>query len=134
MVNKSGKEGGFTLIEVAIVMAIVGFIVSGFVIGVPQYVHNQKTKLTHERMELVSNALSAYAQRHYRLPCPADADTANANRGLERNGGNCFQSDATAESLYANAEGVVPWRELGLSEQDVSDGWGHYIRTNRRRS
>lgn len=120
------SESGFTLIEVAVVMLIVSFMASGLIIGVPQYMHNKKTELTQQKMDLVSNALSAYAQRHYRLPCPAVTDNV-ANRGQERNNGNCFANNADETTLYVNSQGALPWRELGLSEQDVIDGWGRYI-------
>lgn len=131
--KKNGQDtaSGFTLIETAIVLLVISVMTSGLVLGVPQYLNYRKTELTNDRMELVSNALSVYAQRHYRLPCPADTD--GANRGMERNWdavtnvGWCFSNNASDESLYTSTEGVLPWRELGLSEHDVADGWGRYI-------
>lgn len=128
----SGKKGtssprrksGFTLIEMAAVMVITGALMSGALIGVPQYLNNLKAKQTQRKMDLVMNALSVYSQRNFRLPCPAD--TVGATRGTERSNGYCFQN-ASDRQLYSQTEGVVPWKALGLAERDVIDGWGHYI-------
>lgn len=118
------KRSGFTLIEMAAVMVIVGTLMSGALIGIPQYLNNLKAKQTQRKMDLVMNALSVYSQRNFRLPCPAD--TAGATRGAERDNGYCFQNTSDRE-LYSQTEGVVPWKALGLAERDVIDGWGHYI-------
>lgn len=117
-------QRGFTLIELAAVMIICGLMVGGALLTIPPYLQKVKVESTQERFDLVLNALSTYTQRHYRLPCPADSD--GANRGMERNGGHCFQN-ANNETLYQMTEGVIPWRELGLAESDVIDGWGRYI-------
>ena len=117
-------QRGFTLIELAAVMIICGLMVGGALLTIPPYLQKAKVESTQERFDLVLNALSTYTQRHYRLPCPADSD--GANRGMERNGGHCFQN-ANNETLYQMTEGVIPWRELGLAESDVIDGWGRYI-------
>ena len=117
-------QSGFTLIETAIVVGVIGIMISGLVIGLPQYLNNKKIELTNQKMEMIETALSAYAQRHYRLPCPGVTNNVGT-RGEEQ--ANCFAANATEQQLYANTQGAVPWRELGLSEQDVTDGWGRYI-------
>jgi prepilin-type N-terminal cleavage/methylation domain-containing protein len=117
-------QRGFTLIELAVVMIVCGLMIGGALLTIPPFTHKMKVESTQERFDLVLNALSTYTQRHYRLPCPADSD--GANRGMERNGGHCFQN-TNNETLYQMTEGVIPWRELGLAESDVIDGWGRYI-------
>lgn len=124
---RRSAASGFTLIEMSLVIAIIGIVFSGLVLGVPQYVYTLKSHETQARMDTVMNALSVYAQRHYRLPCPADTvDVGAVARGTERNGGLCF-TNTTDRTLYQATEGVVPWRELGLAERDVMDAWGRYI-------
>lgn len=125
-------ENGFTLIEMALVTALVGIIVSGLLIGIPQYVQYRQTQTTRAHMDLAMNALSVYSQRYLRLPCPADtvdatlASGARVGRGTERDGGYCYKN-ITNRTLYGQAEGVLPWKALGLSERDAMDGWGRYI-------
>lgn len=119
---------GFTLVEMAAVILIIGIVSSGLVIGVPQYLNHKKIEVTNTKMDFLLSNLSNYAQRHYRLPCPADVS--GANRGLERDGGDCLRADNAANddaALYAKSVGVIPWKELGLTESDVIDGWGRYI-------
>jgi len=57
-----------------------------------------------------------------RLPCPADGtllSTANT-------AGNELAPDpANGCTTNNEANGVVPWRSLGLSESDATDGWNH---------
>ncbi|MBI2234875.1 MAG: hypothetical protein HYU57_07850 [Micavibrio aeruginosavorus] len=108
----------------ATVLVVSGILLGGTVLAAPSFTYKLKADTTQQRFDLVLNALSAYSQRHYRLPCPAD--TNGAARGLERDNGKCFQNSSDA-NLYAETEGVVPWRELGLAESDVIDGWGRYI-------
>lgn len=126
MVKKTKSEQGFTLIELALVMLALGSVAAGALVITPTQIQKVRRADTQERMDLIMNALSAYAQRHYRLPCPADPNTAGAMRGMERSGGNCFQNP-NDETLYSNATGIIPWRELGLAEGDVMDAWGRYI-------
>lgn len=123
----SGSVSGFTLVELALVLLVIGVVSSGLIIGIPQYLDQKKREVTTERFDLLLNVLSSYTQRHYRLPCPADTvDVGAVTRGMERNGGDCLNT--TSESaMYAEVQGVLPWRELGLSESDVMDGWGRYI-------
>ena len=125
---RSSKSAGFTLVEIAIVIAVIGIVTSGLVIGIPQYLNQKKVEATEQKMDFLMNVLSAYVQRHYRLPCPAD--TTGADRGMERNGGDCLRAGNAAGddvALFAQATGVLPWKELGLAENDVLDGWGRYI-------
>ncbi|MBI1327110.1 MAG: prepilin-type N-terminal cleavage/methylation domain-containing protein [Alphaproteobacteria bacterium] len=125
------KSKGFTLIELSIVITIIGLLFAGAMVGVPMFINNQKQQETTERIDTVMNALSSYVQRHNRLPCPADPEAetpANPGevRGTERNGGVCFDGADTA-AMMRNVEGLVPWRELGISERDAIDAWGKYL-------
>jgi type II secretory pathway pseudopilin PulG len=91
----------------AIVLAIVGVLLGGLVVGLGQVSETQRIKDTRASLALVQEALMAYAAINGRLPCP---DT-NAD-GLENAG--C--SGATV--------GTIPWATLGLSQRDAGDAWG----------
>lgn len=133
MKNKSIRHktaNGFTLLELAVVMLILGTVMGGGVFAYAHYSYRLKAQSTDQKFDTVMNALSAYAQRYARLPCPADAAAAGANVGAERLGGDCFvhaTAEAAGNTLYANTQGIVPWRELGIPESAVKDGWGHYF-------
>ena len=69
-------------------------------------------------MATVDAALTQFVQQQKRLPCPADGTlvSTNANAGTEQNW--------SAAGCTGNQQGgVAPWRALGLSESDASDGW-----------
>lgn len=132
MTTAAKAQNGFTLIEMAVVVALVGIITGGLILGIPQYVQYRQTQTTRAHMDLAMNALSVYSQRYLRLPCPADtvdttlASGALVGRGTERDGGYCYKN-VSNRTLYDQTEGVLPWKALGLSERDVMDGWGRYI-------
>jgi prepilin-type N-terminal cleavage/methylation domain-containing protein len=123
--SKRRENAGYTLIELAIVLVLMGLVFAAIVVSIPAFIYQQNSRTTEKRFDVVLNTLSAYTQSHYRLPCPADPD--GARRGLERDpNGHCFRN-TSARNLYEQTEGVVPWRTLGLAETDVMDGWGNYF-------
>jgi hypothetical protein len=76
----------------------------------------------------VETAIALFVSQNKRLPCPADGrlPSGDNNAGLERpvGGGACQVVAGTANS---QTHGVVPWRTLGLTESDVTDGWGNRL-------
>jgi prepilin-type N-terminal cleavage/methylation domain-containing protein len=105
--RKPRRTNGFTLVEIAVVLAIVGVLLGGLVVGLGQASETQKLKDTRASLALVQEALLAYAAINGRLPCP---DT-NAD-GLENAG-------CTGATV-----GAAPWATLGLSQRDAGDTWG----------
>lgn len=120
------RAGGFTLIEIAvviIVLALLFAIIAGIATAM---VGQQRREATRQRLAGAETAIALFVSQNLRLPCPADGrlDGAggDANLGLERpvGGGTCAVAGANTQT-----HGVVPWRTLGLSEQDITDGWGN---------
>jgi prepilin-type N-terminal cleavage/methylation domain-containing protein len=109
---------GFTLMEVVVVLLIFGFLLSMAAAITRGVVASQKRSLTGTRMAGVDAALVQFVVQQRRLPCPTDGTKAStdANVGVEgaRNAGGCTGNQQ---------HGVVPWRALGLTETDVTDGW-----------
>lgn len=120
--NPKGQKG-FTLFELAISITVLGIFMSGLLFIGTSYMQAQKVRLTREKMDMLANALSTYVQANYRLPCPADPA---ADTGMELNNGKCFNTSSLS-NLYADNEGVLPWKELGISKEMVMDGWNRYI-------
>jgi hypothetical protein len=65
----------------------------------------------------VDAAIAQFVAVQKRMPCPADGTkpSADALAGLE--------AGRDAAGCSNQAKGVVPWRSLGLQEQDATDGW-----------
>lgn len=138
---------GFTLIEMAVVMVILGLVVVGATKIASPVFDSQKYDLTLERMTKIQQAIQVYVIQYGCLPCPANAATAStaATAGVSLNNSgatyvtstsHCTGPEAGAVTCYATAgtsggggsHGMVPWITLGLSEEDAVDGWNHRIR------
>lgn len=112
------KEHGFTLIEIAVVLIIVAL--AATLLGPPTValIKGQRRATTLKQLDFVEQALVAYVTTNRRLPCPADGSlpSTDANAGLERGG-------VTGTCTNNQLNGVLPWREIGISETDATDGW-----------
>jgi type II secretory pathway pseudopilin PulG len=110
--TESKNYSGYTLVELALCISIVGILMSGFMGGGMKFVDAHKKAETQRRADLAANLLSAYAQTHYRLPCPADPKETVEKAGLE----NC-----------AVSSGALPWKELAIPQAVAADAWGNYF-------
>jgi prepilin-type N-terminal cleavage/methylation domain-containing protein len=99
MVN---KNDGFSLIEMAIVLIIIGLLATGLLGPLAISLEHNKIKSTEKTLESVQESLYGFAIINERLPC-ADTD----NDGIE---------DCPAIT------GDLPWVNLGVGRYD---GWGN---------
>lgn len=100
------RQQGLTLIELAIIIALLGTYIMVLMHYRANRLDNGDTVATGIQDQVVA-AVYRYAERHYRLPC---ADT-NGD-GFEGSGSGC----GTAQQ---NQVGGVPYRTLGMSESDA---------------
>ncbi|MEQ1887776.1 MAG: prepilin-type N-terminal cleavage/methylation domain-containing protein [Alphaproteobacteria bacterium] len=118
------RAQGFTLIELAIVLAILGLLLGGASMLLQPVLDNNKRTETRARLKSIEDALTIYAATNFDLPCPSNPalGPGSALNGVEAN-------PVTVCNAGANpmASGGVPWQTLGLSEADVLDGWGRRI-------
>ncbi len=110
---------GFSLIEMAIVMVILGALLGGLLMPLSAQRDINNRKATETQLMEIRNALMGFAQLNGRLPCPTNINS----QGVElRNGaGNC---------TFAN--GFIPYATLGvqgsLQNQQLMDAWQRPIR------
>jgi len=119
------KESGFTLIEMAIVIIITGLIIIALINAYLTWNYILKSSKTKETIEVITDAMSAYASRNYRIPCPASPAAA----GPEPFGAEIGSGADTSElnGCPANSEGILPFVTLGLDASFAVDGWGRYF-------
>ena len=118
-------SAGFTLVEMAMVMAIMGLVLAGGVNLLSGHVDAGREKLTATRLQAIEEALVAYFVWHDRLPCPADGSLTSAD--LEYGRSQPEDSDVCDDTSVTPAESVIPWRTLGLQESESIDGWDRRI-------
>lgn len=112
------RSAGFSLVELAMVLAIVALL---FVFVMPTssvILHNKKRELTKQKLTNIETALVNYVAVNKRLPCPASVVAPLSGDEGGRTSGDCTDNQAG---------GVVPWVAIGLTKSDVEDGWNRLV-------
>jgi prepilin-type N-terminal cleavage/methylation domain-containing protein len=106
------SETGFSLMELAVVLMIIGTLMSGVLVAVSQSTENARITNVSAQLREIEAAIYGYAQTYGRLPCPATVPP-DAQAGAEEplGGGVCTV-----------LHGFVPVNTLGLYGSTNSDG------------
>jgi len=103
-------EGGFSLVEMAVVLVILGFVIGVLMLPLQAQRENTFRLQTENQLEIAKKALIGFAQAKGRLPCPAiDGATATA---APQEGGQCAQQ-----------LGFLPVATLGIATTTDQDGY-----------
>jgi len=131
MVERIGRTLGFTLIEMAIVLVVIGLLLSGGLLTVKPVIEGSKMAETNQRLDRIEEALILYVIRNGCLPCPADgALTTNDGSAVGDAASytsQCLTQATASTTCSAGTGSVVPWAALGLSQGEALDGWGNLI-------
>jgi len=112
---------GFTLVEIAVVIVVLSLLLAMIAGIATAMLGQQRREATRQRLAGVETAIALFVSQNQRLPCPANGTLA----GTDANSGRENPDPPTGTCVGNQANGVLPWRALGLSEQDVTDGWGN---------
>lgn len=133
--QKSSSRSGFSLLELAIVLTIAGSMAGGLLVLANKKVEQNKYDVTNERLAAIDQALAAYSQKGWLLPCPASPSAAvnSADFGAsdDCNLSAPVKAGITALNAGTNEEvwmGAVPTRALNLPDNVMFDGWGNRMR------
>ena len=123
--NKTSRcMHGFTLIEVAMVMVIIGLMLAASIAPLSSMIERNKIEETDALLNDVMEALYGFAIANGRLPCPATAQSGGAEAAAAL---------CTAAAIPTGAHGFVPGRTLGISgsyndDELLLDAWNNPIR------
>jgi prepilin-type N-terminal cleavage/methylation domain-containing protein len=124
LIKNTNKQQGFTLIEIAVVLVIAGFLLGSFIGSLTQRIETTRRDKTIKQLEDIKLAILGFASASGRIPCPATTTATAAELGLEQpvGGGVCTLQ-----------HGFVPGRTLGLNgsynmDNLLTDSWGNPIR------
>lgn len=108
------RQRGFTLVELAISMVILGLVLTGFALALSQQVQQRQLSDTRTALLQANAAVVAFVVANARLPCPAVA-------------GSNGQESMVGIGQCTAAAGFLPAVSLGLPNLDgnglLNDGW-----------
>lgn len=127
------RQSGFSLMEMAVVLMILGTLMGGILVAVSQTTENNRRSAAVAQLRQIEDALYGYVQTFERLPCPA-TNTSFGRQAPDTLTGNCttthgFVPAATLNLFGAtNADGLLldPWQNplrYSIASRDYdSDG------------
>ncbi|QLG89656.1 prepilin-type N-terminal cleavage/methylation domain-containing protein [Chitinibacter bivalviorum] len=108
------KSSGFTLVEMAIVLLVVGLLMAGLLGPLSAQLEARRISETKSSLDVAKEALIGFALTNKRLPCPAIPTLSGTGEGLE---------DFNVIAGTCNRQnGVLPWATLGIAKVDA---WDH---------
>lgn len=125
------QHEGFSLVEMAVVLVIVGLLLGGLIMPLGSQMEQQRIAETKKTLDVAKEALLNFAAVNGRLPCPASTTSSGAES---------FGTDITSGTLGSTSNGIcsnfldgfLPAVTLGLSPVDsqgyLVDGWQRRIR------
>lgn len=127
---------GFSLVEMAVVLTIVGVLLAGLLPTLTSQVEQRRRTETNKQLDEIKQALLGFAVSNKRLPCPASSSNSN---GLESFCTNALPLSCgtrlttfQAHGRCSDPSGFIPSVTLGLSNADAQgyaiDGWNNRIR------
>jgi type II secretory pathway pseudopilin PulG len=139
---KRGAVGGFSLVELAVVMAIVAFLLGSLMYTLSAQTEQRSFEDMRRRLDQARELLLAFSIVKGRLPCPARyTSSASNSQGFESfctaaSPATCSGSETTTEQTHGNCsnyvDGYLPAASLGWQQTDTSgfavDPWGNRIR------
>ena len=107
------RVGGFSLIELAVVLVIIGLLLGGAIAAIDATQTQTRRSQQADQLEDVRDALHGYAMVNGHLPCPDDLDddTSPDPDGNE-------DRDPGSDECDSNT-GALPWKDLGLGRSDA---------------
>ncbi len=127
------KPSGFTLVEMAIVLVIIGLLLGGMLMPLSAQIDQRKISDTQKMLDGIKEALIGFAVANGRLPCPASGTSAGRESFCTSATGACGTAIVPPAAIPAHGRctnpynGFLPAATLGLTPVDgggyAVDAW-----------
>jgi prepilin-type N-terminal cleavage/methylation domain-containing protein len=108
------QQKGFSLIELAMVLLIISLLLGGLLVPLATQLEGRQRDDAQLQLDRIREALVGFAMVNGRFPChTTQTNPADAAYGVE---------DATCSLTGLTADGILPWKTLGLNHG--RDPWG----------
>lgn len=104
-------EMGFTLVEMAIVLSIIGLLLGGLLATLSTQVNQRQYSDAKAQLEEIREVLLGYVVMYKKFPCPAKQTTTLTDPLYGKE-----------DPTMCGQEGILPWKTLGLTNE--RDPWG----------
>lgn len=149
------KEKGFSLLELALVLGILGVVGAGSVLVYSEQRTHAKWQESQAKLKVVKSAILKFAEVNKYMPCPSTSATGIDSRVTAKGkipaipatpATPAVPKTATAPTIPAipstgaqaaipnidvsvcsSDSGFVPYQSIGLTRADVQDSWGNFF-------
>ncbi len=142
--NSDKYNSGFTLIELAIVIIVMGLMMTGILAVMKAQMGGRDLSATKSNLHAAEVALKSYLAVNGAYPCPAPRDAKKGDENYGRAVEGCISpptvSTASTRKLQKDGtvaatgreramvrSGVLPFRSLGMADAEAVDGWGNLL-------
>lgn len=132
---RRSRCAGFSLMEVAIGMTVLGLMMAGFLAGYRVYQKTKADNVTAKHIEIIEEAVGTFYfdEQRYPKPMPFKILSDDTNYGRE---GSSISSCSSAPPIDLRVcresgpggnvlLGNVPFMDLNIAEEVIYDGWGN---------
>ena len=148
VLSQNMSEKGYTLIQMALALMVIGVLLAGFLGIYTQYQTEEKATKTVDRVNNALQAIQKYRNVYGSLPCPApmNVNRTNATYGIASNynrylpagtlpvvAGDCAEGICIEQNTRADLPGspvlrvrvgAIPFRDMQLDESNTYDAYG----------
>ncbi len=114
-------QNGFSLIELAVVLFIIGLLVAGLLGPLATQLEQRERQQTIDVLKTIEESLYGFAIGNGRLICPDCTDNTGTCAALTANDGQEDRTGAAPNQICATAIGNLPWVDLGVPQLDAWD-------------